>query len=203
MTPIRVTLALMLVIVAVLLAAVCVQEQPAGVGKVEANGTVTNTTIPAVVPLNHTECPQPVSLERSNYSMWIKMNPVSDHVAGDEFDINGTIQRKNQSEDFEKIYLIIERFGAHTGRGPQIVFEGVVDHYSGDCQVKPWSIHVTLSENLPSGRYDVIAETLADTPQWLALSYSFNLLQPRSSGSQIQVVTSSPDSAPSSPVTTP
>lgn len=149
-------------------------------GNTAGNGTVMSTTISSVAPLIHPECPRPVSLEKTNYSVWITMNSPGDHIAGDTFEINGTIQRKNQSEDFENIFLFIERFGPHTGRGPQVAFEGIVDHYSGDCQIKFWSIRVNLSENLPPGNYDVIAYTSQQTR-----SYSFNVTQPRSSRSQM------------------
>jgi len=195
MTPSRVPLALVLVMVAVLLAAGCSGQQ-AGEWEGTGNGSAPAATTSTVPPLTPPDCPRPISLERSNYSQWITLNPGSDHFAGETFSINGTIQRKNQSEDFEKIYIIIERFGPHTGKGPQIVFEGVADHFSGNCAVKSWSISVNLSENLASGIYDVMVDTSKQS-----LSYSFNLSQPRPSGSQIQEVTNFSDPTSSGPVT--
>lgn len=169
MVSLRVVVILLLVAGAVLLAAGCV-GQPESDEMGTGNGVNLTTVISTRPLINPQECPRPVSLENFHYSQWITLNHGNDHYAGDTFAITGTVQRKNESEDFENISILIERFGPHTGQGPQMVFEGIVDRYTGDCLVKTWSAPVQLSEQLASGTYDVIVETPEQS-----LSYTFNI----------------------------
>jgi len=88
MTPTRVTLALMLVMVTVLLAAGCMGELATEKQMSNTTEPVTNTpavvTITLITPVS-TECSAPV-----NGSHWIKINPISEIHRGDQIFITGT-----------------------------------------------------------------------------------------------------------------
>lgn len=95
MTPTRVTLALVLVMVAVLLATGCAGQPVAEKQMSNTTGTVTNTptvekTI-LILPVP-TECPVPV-----NGSYWIKINPISEIHRGDQIFISGTTSLQKET----------------------------------------------------------------------------------------------------------
>lgn len=88
MTPARVTIALLFMLIAVLLAAGCAgqppTEKPATNSTVSVSGISTTGTTILTTPVE-TACPLP-----SNGSFWIKIDPVGTIKKGDRIRINGT-----------------------------------------------------------------------------------------------------------------
>jgi len=148
MTPLRTTIALMIMMVCVLIVAGCIWQPPAE--NCTSNISVNVTPLTSVVTPVQTQCAPPVE---TSLPVWITMNPITDHHLGDVFEVNGTIQQKNWTiETEEKIHVRVDAFspGLHF-YGP----EGIASQHISDCEVKTWSYQVNLSRNWPLGEYRI------------------------------------------------
>jgi hypothetical protein len=99
---------------------------------------------------NRTTIPTQCSPEYGNVTPWIIINPISNHVIGDVFEINGTT---NLGVDKKlKITVNEER---KTGVGPYDFpvwnytytdSRGYVTMNGGDCEINSWAYQVNLTE---------------------------------------------------------
>lgn len=140
MNQLRSTLALLLLVVYVLLAAGCVGNRTAEITM------ATHSSTPTIITPIQTQC-----LPQENTTPWIHINPVSDHYVGDMFEINGTTNLGIN----DPLSFWITRRPIRT-RIPSQVYEirGIVRTQSRDCDTNVWSFSINTSE-LGVGYYDV------------------------------------------------
>jgi hypothetical protein len=144
MTPSRVTLALVFVMVAVLLAAGCVGQ--AGDGKnqtmITSPALQESPIYPIVTPTVATSC-----IPEKNTTPWIRVNPISNHHVGDVFTISGTTNIDPGS------VISIAIFQSSFNRCPKIApecynytsIQSSVKVIEGNCGINNWSFPVNLS----------------------------------------------------------
>jgi hypothetical protein len=156
MTPFRVPLALVLVMVAVLLAAGCAAVQTGDQSNVSGTMTtkasLSTPTSPATV---YTPCPVQV-----NTTPWIQINPIVDHQFHENFEINGTT---NLGADTKiKIRITIPPIPVPFGAPPSKteITDGLINILTRDCGIQKWSYNLNGSdENLVGGPYFVTVES--------------------------------------------
>jgi hypothetical protein len=148
MTSHRVTLALVLVMVVVMLAAGCAGQQASG--NLTANSTVNDNSSVLVTQTVQTRCPP-----QENTTHWIRINPIRHYYIGDVFEINGTT---NIGINDSLSYWIskmptLDRNG-HYGDA----IRGIVRTQNLDCNTTRWSFLINTTEFSP-GDYDVVVGT--------------------------------------------
>ena len=154
MNPERTIPALIFIMICFLIIAGCIFH-PATENRTN-NASVNGSTVPLVLTPVQTQCPVPV---KTNRSVWLTMNPITDHRLGDIFEVNGTIQQKNRTEkNAVKIYVNMECYIPDYH-----VFwpKGIATQYPSECEVKTWSYQVNLSKDSPAGEceFEVSAYT--------------------------------------------
>jgi hypothetical protein len=143
MIPLRTTLALLL-LAAVLLAAGCTAGQVGSVWNNIGNSRIMITTVPPSSPIpTITACPS-----QENSSLWIQINPVSDHYVGDIFEVNGTTTCNVKEKILIQIYqssILLPR-----GQDHYTSLNGFIIIKNGTCGLNTWAFSSNLSGFLPN-----------------------------------------------------
>jgi hypothetical protein len=150
MTPSRVPLALVLMMVAVLLAAGCA-GQTGGDGISTAPHTIPLTPSTLIGQPDQTLCP----MSSVNTTPYIVINPVSDHIIGDVFEINGTTNL--ESDSMIKIEIYQSHFYLEPKNVPHVYtgLSGNATIHRDNCGMNAWSFR-TNSSVLSPAKYSLI-----------------------------------------------